>query len=146
MPGINKVILVGNVGKDPDVRALNNGDKVANITLATSESWKDKSTGERAERTEWHNVSAFGGIAGVIDSYVRKGSRLYIEGQLQTRKWQDRDGNDRYTTEVVLRGPGAKLEMLDGKGGGNSEPRPQQAAPKPRKDFSTDTLDDEIPF
>ncbi len=122
---VNKVILVGNVGNDPEVRTFGNGGKVANISLATSENWRDKQSGERREKTEWHRVAIFGeGLVGVVERYVKKGSKLYIEGKLQTRKWQDRDGNDKYTTEIVLQGPGSNMTMLDsagsqGGGGGN---------------------------
>ena len=119
MAGVNKVILVGNVGNDPEVRTFGNGGKVANLSIATSESWRDKQSGEKREKTEWHRVAVFGeGLVGVIERYVKKGSKLYVEGKLQTRKWQDRDGNDKYTTEVVLQGPGATMQMLDSRGGG----------------------------
>jgi len=121
---VNKVILVGNLGNDPEIRTFGNGGKVANFSLATSENWRDKQSGERREKTEWHRVAVFGeGLVGVIERYVKKGSKLYIEGKLQTRKWQDRDGNDKYTTEVVLQGPGTTLTMLDSagsQGGGRS--------------------------
>ena len=154
---VNKVILVGNVGQDPEVRQFQNGGQVCSFSLATSETWKDKNTGERREKTEWHRISVFSeGLIRVVQSYVKKGSKLYIEGQLETRKWQDRDGNDRYTTEVVLRGYGGTLTMLDsrnGGGGGYAQdsvaygnqgggPRPMEGPPQ---DFSQD-LDDEIPF
>ncbi|SCW93052.1 single-strand binding protein [Sphingobium faniae] len=116
---VNKVILVGNLGADPEVRSFQSGGKVCNIRIATSESWKDRMTGERKERTEWHSVAIFGeGLAGVAERFLRKGSKVYVEGQLRTRKWQDQSGNDRYTTEVVLQGPGAVLTMLDGAPGG----------------------------
>ncbi len=112
---VNKVILVGNLGADPEVKTFQNGGKVCNIRIATSESWKDKNTGEKQERTEWHTVAIFGdGLAGVAERFLRKGSKVYIEGALRTRKWQDQSGNDRYSTEVVLQGPGAVLTMLDG--------------------------------
>ncbi|RXR25600.1 single-stranded DNA-binding protein [Sphingobium fluviale] len=116
---VNKVILVGNLGADPEVKSFQNGGKVCNIRIATSESWKDRNTGEKKERTEWHTVAIFSeGLAGVAERFLRKGSKVYIEGQLRTRKWQDQSGNDRYTTEVVLQGPGAVLTMLDGAPGG----------------------------
>jgi single-strand DNA-binding protein len=112
---VNKVILIGNLGADPEVRSFQNGGKVCNIRIATSESWKDRTSGEKKERTEWHSVAIFSeGLAGVAERYLRKGSKVYIEGKLQTRKWQDQSGNDRYTTEIVLQGPGAVLTMLDG--------------------------------
>lgn len=119
---VNKVILVGNLGADPEVKSFQNGGKVCNIRIATSETWKDRNSGERKERTEWHSVAIFSeGLAGVAERYLRKGSKVYVEGQLRTRKWQDQSGNDRYTTEVVLQGPGAVLTMLDGAPGGGGQ-------------------------
>ena len=116
---VNKVILIGNLGADPEIRSFQNGGKVANLRIATSENWKDKNTGERQERTEWHTVAIFSeGLIGVVERYLRKGSKVYIEGSLQTRKWQDQSGNDRYSTEVVLRGMNGTLTMLDGAPGG----------------------------
>ena len=116
---VNKVILIGNLGADPEVKSFQNGGRVANIRIATSESWKDKNTGERQERTEWHTVAIFSeGLVGVVERFLKKGSKVYVEGQLRTRKWQDAQGNDRYSTEVVLQGPGAVLTMLDGAQGG----------------------------
>jgi len=121
---VNKVILVGNLGADPEVRSFQNGGKVCNLRIATSESWKDRNTGDRQERTEWHNVAIFSeGLVGVAERYLRKGSKIYVEGQLRTRKWQDQSGNDRYTTEVVLQGPGAVMTMLDGAPGGGGGSR-----------------------
>lgn len=118
---VNKVILVGNLGQDPEVKSFQNGGKVCNLRIATSESWKDRNTGERQERTEWHSVAIFSeGLVGVAERFLRKGSKVYIEGQLRTRKWQDQSGNDRYTTEVVLQGPGAVMTMLDGAQGGGA--------------------------
>lgn len=112
---VNKVILIGNLGADPEVRSFQNGGKVCNLRLATTENWKDRNTGEKQERTEWHTVAIFSeGLAGVAERFLRKGSKVYLEGQLRTRKWQDQSGNDRYSTEVVLQGPGAVLTMLDG--------------------------------
>ncbi len=116
--GVNKVILVGNLGKDPEIRYMPSGGAVANITLATSESWRDKTTGEQKEKTEWHNVSIFGKLAEIAGEYLRKGSQIYIEGALQTRKWQDQSGNDRYTTEVVVQGFNGTMQMLGGRQGG----------------------------
>lgn len=165
---VNKVILVGNVGKDPEIRTFGNGGKVANFSIATSENWKDKQ-GQRQEKTEWHNIAVFNdGLVGVIERYVKKGSKLYIEGKLQTRKWQDRDGNDKYTTEIVLQGYGGTLTMLDsansqGGGGGGQRSsggygqdnggygnmdqgggsRSASAMEGPKENFD---LDDEIPF
>lgn len=116
---VNKVILVGNLGRDPESRSFSNGGKVVNLRIATSESWKDRNSGERKERTEWHSVAIFSeGLANVAERFLRKGSKVYLEGQLQTRKWQDQQGQDRYSTEVVLQGFDAKLVMLDGPGGG----------------------------
>ncbi|HMO76548.1 MAG TPA: single-stranded DNA-binding protein [Sphingopyxis sp.] len=116
---INKVILIGNLGADPEIKSFQNGGRIANIRIATSEQWKDRMTGERKERTEWHNVVINGdGLVGVVERYLKKGSKVYIEGSLRTRKWQDRDGNDRYTTEVVIAGMGGNLTMLDGAPGG----------------------------
>ena len=121
---VNKVILIGNLGADPEIKSFQNGGKIANIRIATSEQWKDRMTGERKERTEWHNVVINGeGLVGVVERYLKKGSKVYIEGSLRTRKWQDRDGNDKYTTEVVIAGIGGALTMLDGApsgGGGGS--------------------------
>ncbi len=116
--GVNKVILVGNLGQDPEVRYLPNGGAVANITIATSESWRDKATGEQREKTEWHRVSLFGKLAEVAGEYLRKGSQVYVEGQLQTRKWQDQQGQDRYTTEIVVQGYSGVMQMLGGRQGG----------------------------
>ena len=119
---VNKVILVGNLGADPEVRSFQNGGKVCNLRIATSETWKDRNSGERQERTEWHTVAIFSeGLAGVAERFLRKGSKVYLEGQLRTRKWQDQSGNDRYSTEVVLQGPGAVLTMLDGAPGSGGQ-------------------------
>ncbi len=112
MSSVNKVIIVGNVGNDPEIRSMQSGDEVCNLSIATSDSWKDKSTGEKKEKTEWHNVVVYGGLINVIRNHVTKGSKLYIEGELQTRKWQDKNGNDRYTTEVVLRGFNSNIVIL----------------------------------
>lgn len=118
---INKVILVGNLGKDPEVRSTQDGREIANLTVATSDSWKDKMTGERREKTEWHKVSIFNeGLVKVAKNYLRKGSKVYLEGALQTRKWQDQSGADRYSTEVVLQGYNGNLTMLDGRSGGEN--------------------------
>jgi len=116
---VNKVILIGNLGADPEIKSFQNGGKVANLRIATSEQWKDRMTGERKERTEWHQVVINGeGLIGVGERYQKKGSKVYIEGSLRTRKWQDRDGNDKYTTEIVIAGLGGSLTMLDGAPGG----------------------------
>ncbi len=121
---VNKVILIGNLGADPEIKSFQNGGKIANIRIATSEQWKDRMSGERKERTEWHNVVINGdGLVGVVERYLKKGSKVYIEGSLRTRKWQDRDGNDRYTTEVVVAGMGGALTMLDGAPGGGGGAR-----------------------
>src|SRR6056300_1137848 len=118
---VNKVILIGNLGRDPEVRNFPNGGKVCNLRIATSETWKDRNTGERRERTEWHSVAIFSEpLVRVAEQYLKKGSKVYIEGQLQTRKWQDQSGQDRYTTEVVLQGYNGSLTMLDNRGGDNN--------------------------
>jgi single-strand DNA-binding protein len=118
---VNKVILIGNLGRDPEVRSFQNGGKVCNLRIATSETWKDRNTGERREKTEWHSVAIFQeGLVRIAEQYLKKGSKVYIEGQLQTRKWQDQSGQDKYSTEVVLQGFGGTLTMLDGRDGGGS--------------------------
>jgi len=124
---VNRVILIGNVGKDPEIRTMQNGNKVANFSLATSESWKDKSTGERKEKTEWHRIVVFGQLAEIVEKYVFKGSKIYVQGSLSTRKWTDKDGGEKYSTEVVLQGFNAELTLLDGKkdGGSNDAPADQ---------------------
>jgi single-strand DNA-binding protein len=146
--GVNKVILVGNLGKDPEVRYMPNGNAVANITLATSESWKDKQTGEQQEKTEWHRIVMFRRLGEIAGEYLKKGSQVYIEGKLQTRKWQDNSGNDRYTTEIVAN----EMQMLGGRGGGStgfsadSAPA-SKAAPAPAPAAAgADDFDDDIPF
>jgi len=119
---VNKCILVGNLGADPEVKSFQNGGRVCNLRIATSESWKDKNTGERKERTEWHSIAIMSdGLVGVAERFLRKGSKVYLEGKLQTRKWQDQSGNDRYTTEIVLNGPGAVLTILDGAPAGGGQ-------------------------
>lgn len=116
---VNKVILIGNLGADPEIKSFQNGGRIANLRIATSEQWKDRATGERKERTEWHSVVINGdGLVGVVERFLKKGSKIYIEGNLRTRKWQDRDGNDRYSTEVVVAGMGGTMTMLDGPSGG----------------------------
>lgn len=140
--GINKVILVGNVGQDPEIRALPSGAAVANLRLATSESWKDKQTGELRESTEWHSVAIFGRLAEVVGEYVRKGQQLYIEGQLRTRKWQDKNGVDRYSTEIVAN----EMQMLgrrDVGGGGRAQ---EERTPRPLVDAFAGDRGGEIPF
>lgn len=147
--GINKVILVGNLGADPDTRYMPNGGAVTNLSLATSESWKDKQTGEPKERTEWHKVAMFGRLAEISAEYLRKGSQVYIEGKIRTRKWQDKDGNDRWTTEVIA----DEMQMLGGRGGGGGAPmggnegysQPSQPA-QPSRGGGGDDFDDDIPF
>ncbi|MBU2958521.1 single-stranded DNA-binding protein [Paracoccus sp. 1_MG-2023] len=116
---VNKVILIGNLGRDPEIRSFQNGGKVANLRIATSEQWKDRNTGERREKTEWHTVAIFSeGLVNVVERFLRKGSKVYVEGSLETRKWQDQSGQDRYSTEIVLRGLNGTLTMLDGRGEG----------------------------
>ncbi len=118
---LNKVMIIGNLGRDPEVRSFQNGGKVCNLRIATSERWRDKSTGENREKTEWHSVAIFSeGLVRVCEQYLKKGSKVFVEGQLQTRKWQDQSGNDRYSTEVVLQGYNGTLTMLDGRDGGSS--------------------------
>ncbi|MEO7410856.1 MAG: single-stranded DNA-binding protein [Sphingomicrobium sp.] len=167
---VNKVILVGNLGKDPESRSFANGGKVVSFSVATSENWKDRSSGERKEKTEWHNVSIFSeGLAGIAEKYLKKGSKVYLEGQLETRKWQDQSGNDRYSTDVVLRQFNSSMVLLDSRGegggggsygggggssyGGGDEDfgggssgggQRQQSRPQPAA-FDTD-LDDDVPF
>ena len=152
---VNKVILVGNLGRDPEIRSLNSGDRVANLSIATSETWRDRNSGERKERTEWHRVVIFNdNLVKVAENYLRKGSKVYIEGQLSTRKFTDQSGAEKYSTEVVLQKFRGELTMLDGKGEGGAREegdfggyasggRTQSAGPK--ETFSAD-LDDEIPF
>jgi len=143
--GVNKVILIGNLGKDPDVRYMPNGQAVANVTIATSEAWKDKNTGEQQERTEWHRVVFFRRLAEIAGEYLKKGSKVYVEGRLQTRKWQNKDGQDQYTTEIVAN----EMQMLDSKGGAgnfNSAPPPNMdTAGEPQMAAAGD-FDDDIPF
>ncbi|MFC2953346.1 single-stranded DNA-binding protein [Marinicaulis aureus] len=150
---VNKVILIGNLGADPEVRKFQNGGSVCNLRIATSESWKDKNTGERREKTEWHTVAIFSeGLVRVAEQYLKKGSKVYIEGQLQTRKWQDQNGNDRYSTEVVLQGFNGTLVMLDGRSGGGSFDRDsnRDAGGMSERGGSSGgqsyELDDDIPF
>jgi single-strand DNA-binding protein len=149
---LNKVMLIGRLGRDPESRTFSNGGKVVNLRVATSESWKDRNTGERKERTEWHSVAIFSeGLGNVAERYLRKGSNVYIEGQLQTRKWQDQSGQDRYSTEVVLQGYGAVLTMLDGPGGGKPADEPRQPyrgeeGHIPGFDPEGPDLDDDVPF
>lgn len=157
--GVNKVILVGNLGNDPEMRYMPSGGAVANLSVATSESWKDKNSGEMVEKTEWHRVVMFNRLAEIAGEYLRKGSKIYVEGRLQTRKWQDQNGMDRYTTEIV----GNEMQMLDSRGsgstsfddspgmpsGGGSAPRQQQRPAAPQQSQSApppDDFDDDIPF
>lgn len=155
---VNKVILVGNLGKDPEIRTFPNGGRVANFSIATSESWKDKATGEKKERTEWHRISVTNdALVTVVEKYVKKGAKLYIEGQLETRKWTDKDGIEKYTTEVVLRPYRGELTMLDSKGGSGSSAANDYADDMPMAasggagggSFAAsgkNDMDDEIPF
>jgi single-strand DNA-binding protein len=158
---VNKVILIGNLGADPEIRRLTDGRPVANLRIATSENWKDKATGEKREKTEWHRVVCFNeGLCRVIEQYLKKGAKVYIEGQLQTRKWQDKDGQDKYSTEVVLQGFNSQLVMLDSRGGGGSSVSYDESGggdfgssgPSARRPATVGAgskrgdLDDEIPF
>ena len=145
---VNKVILVGNLGKDPEVRRMTSGEPVVNLSIATSESWRDKASGERKEKTEWHRVVIFNkNLAEVAEKYLRKGAKVYVEGQLQTRKWTDKDGQEKYSTEVVLQNFRGELTMLDSRGGGGeggyAGGRGTSEAPA---SFQRDEMDDEIPF
>jgi single-strand DNA-binding protein len=126
MAGVNKVIVLGNLGKDPEVKFMPSGSAVANLTVATSETWKDKQTGEAKEKTEWHRVAIFGKLAEIAGEYLKKGSKVYLEGSLQTRKWQNKEGQDQYTTEVVVQGFNGVMQMLDGKPQGAQQAAPQQ--------------------
>jgi len=158
---VNKVILVGNLGKDPEIRRTQDGRPIANLSIATSESWRDKASGERKEKTEWHRVVIFNeGLCKIAEQYLKKGAKVYLEGSLQTRKWQDKDGHDKYSTEVVLQGFNSQLTMLDRAGGGDSNfdsgggnsdfGSPGPTAARERKPAMAggkrDDLDDEIPF
>lgn len=157
---VNKVILVGNLGADPEIRTFQNGGKVCNLRIATSETWRDRNTGERQERTEWHTVAVFSeGLVRVCEQFLRKGSKVYVEGQLRTRKWQDQSGNDRYSTEVVLQGFNGTLTMLDNRGdgggqgggggysrGGSSGGYDQSYGGGSSSPAPVSDLDDEIPF
>jgi single-strand DNA-binding protein len=152
--GINKVILIGNLGADPEVRYTAGGAAVANVNLATTDSWRDKESGEQQERTEWHRIVFFGRLAEIVGEYLKKGSQIYVEGRLQTRKWQDRDGNDRYTTEIVA----SEMQMLGSRGGSSGEYSQRQgpaetrgaAEPRQRDDSKSrkddEFVDDDIPF
>jgi single-strand DNA-binding protein len=146
---VNKVILVGNLGRDPEVRRLPSGEPVVNLSIATSETWRDKASGERKEKTEWHRVVIFNeNIAKVAEQYLKKGSKVYLEGQLQTRKYTDKDGSEKYSTEVVLQKFRGELTMLDGRGDGERAERPAMAggAGDGARSFQRAELDDEIPF
>ena len=143
---LNKVMLIGNLGADPEIRSFQNGGRVANLRIATSETWKDKNTGERQERTEWHTVAIFSdGLVNVVERYLKKGSKVFVEGKLQTRKWQDQNGNDRYSTEVVLQGFGGTLTMLDGPSG-QAQPSGQGGQAQPSGQGGWNDIDDDIPF
>lgn len=152
---INKVILIGNLGKDPEIRSMQSGGRVCNLAIATSESWRDKKSGERRERTEWHRVVIFNdALVGIAERYLKKGSKIYIEGQLETRKWQDQSGNDKYTTEVVLRNYSGELTMLGRADGGSGGGGKQVESSEPSASLSNasepidelEDFDDEIPF
>lgn len=149
---LNKVMIIGNLGADPEVRTFQNGNKVCNLRIATSDNWRDKNTGERREKTEWHSVSVFSeGLVKVCEQYLKKGSKVFVEGSLQTRKWQDQSGADRYSTEVVLQGFGGTLTMLDGRNNSSEEfnKSPDNFTPNSNENsLSTNTndIDDEIPF
>jgi len=158
MAGINKVILVGNLGAKPEIKYASNGNAISNLSVATSESWTDKNTGQKQERTEWHRVSLFGKVAEIAGQYLDKGSKVYVEGKLQTRKWQDQSGQDRYTTEVVISGFSGTLQMLDRRDDSNSpmqsqsQPQSQQQPAQNGQQAPTitpvaqDEFEDDIPF
>ncbi|PSL23448.1 single-stranded DNA-binding protein [Dyadobacter jiangsuensis] len=152
MSSVNKVIIVGNVGKDPEIRTAQSGSRFASFSIATSESWKDKATGERKSKTEWHNIAITNdALVGIVERYVKKGSKVYIEGQLQTRKWTDNNGVDKYTTEVVLKPYNGEIVLLDGKPDGQSGNGTEYAQASNGSSYSTggsfaNDLDDEIPF
>ena len=144
---VNKVILVGNLGKDPEVRRMTSGEPVVNLSVATSETWRDKASGERKERTEWHRVVIFNeNLAKVAEQYLRKGAKVYLEGALQTRKWTDKEGAERYSTEVVLQRFRGELVMLDSRGGEGGGPRDRIGASDAPASFQRDEMEDEIPF
>ena len=149
---LNKVMIIGNLGADPEVRTFQNGGKVCNLRIATSESWKDKNTGERRDKTEWHSVSIFAeGLVRICEQYLKKGSKVFVEGSLQTRKWQDQSGADRYSTEVILQGFNGTLTMLDSRNGSNgdfdvSKDPNQISSDSNTLSSSTSDIDDEIPF
>ncbi|MBN2702380.1 MAG: single-stranded DNA-binding protein [Methylothermaceae bacterium] len=140
--GVNKVILVGNLGVDPEVRYMPSGNAVTNLSVATSESWKDRETGQTQERTEWHRVSLFGKLAEIAGEYLGKGDQIYIEGQLRTRKWQDQDGQDRYTTGIV----GREMRMLGNRKGNQNQSGKSTSKPEPEPAMAGDDFDDDIPF
>lgn len=144
---INKVILVGNIGKDPEIRSFQNGGRVASFSVATSESWKDKNSGERRERTEWHRISVMNdALVGIVEQYMRKGMKVYVEGQLETRKWTDKEGNEKFSTEVVLRPYHGEITMLESaKNGGEQQQPATQKAQQPAS-AQAQMMDDEIPF
>jgi single-strand DNA-binding protein len=151
MAGINKVILVGNLGAKPEVKYASNGNAISNLSVATSESWTDKSTGQKQERTEWHRVSLFGKLAEIAGQYLDKGSKVYVEGKLQTRKWQDQNGQDRYTTEVVVSGFNGTLQMLDRRDDSSSSTPSENVTVKDQTEpsitpVSKDEFEDDIPF
>ncbi len=144
---VNKVILVGNLGRDPEIRSMQNGGRVANLSIATSETWKDRNSGERRERTEWHRVVVFNeNIVRVCESYLKKGSKVYLEGQIETRKWQDQGGQERYTTEIVLRPYRGELTMLDGRAGGEGMAQGGGGGGFSSPPPASEPLDDDIPF
>ena len=143
MSSVNKVILVGHLGKDPEIRSFSNGDQVANVSLATTDKWKDKQTGEPKEATEWHNLVFIGRQAEIAGQYLKKGSQIYVEGSIRTRKWQDKEGNDRYTTEVRV----SNMQMLGGRTGGEQSARPaQRPSPQQANGGGFDDMQDDIPF
>lgn len=147
MASVNRVTLLGNLGRDPEVRHTQDGKPIVNLSLATTESWRDRNSGERKEKTEWHRVVIFNeNLAKVADAYLKKGSTVYIEGQLQTRKWTDKDGSEKYSTEIVLQQYGGSLVMIGGKDGSSERPSPQEFVKEAQKRFPGAELSDEVPF
>ena len=143
---VNKVILLGNLGRDPEIRSMQSGSKMASFSIATSKRWKDKNTQEQKEKTSWHNVVVFGdGLVNIVESYVKKGSKIYVEGELQTRKWQDQDGNDRYTTEVVLQGYNCNLTLLDSRNNTNQSSEITKESSMADENIESQTSDSEDP-
>lgn len=143
MSSLNKACILGHLGRDPEIKSFPSGDRIANFSIATSENWRDRNTGERKERTEWHNIVVRGdGLVGIVEKYLKKGSKIYLEGKIITRKWQDQNGVDKYTTEIIVGGFNAQLILLSGASAPKNDAPADEPAPRP----TSDTIDDEIPF